>query len=117
MPEKQNPLGPAEPKELGLYVLLGASAGYASKKISKAALLAIGLTFLGLQGLQRLDMIEIKWNTLERLAKEKLDQDGDGKLSRKDIMIIANRFVKNLASDLPSSAGFAAAFWLGFRYG
>jgi uncharacterized membrane protein (Fun14 family) len=114
---KENILGPAKPKEIGLYLLLGLSAGYSSKKISKAILFALGLTFLGLQGLQKLDIIQIKWCSLERIAKEKLDQDGDGSLTRKDVMILANRFVKNLASDIPSSAGFSLAFWAGFRYG
>jgi uncharacterized membrane protein (Fun14 family) len=112
-----NPTGPAKPQEIALYVLLGVSAGFSSKKISKALLFILGLSFLGLQGLQKLDIVQIKWSTLERLAQERLDQDGDGLFTKQDIMLLANRFVKNLASDLPSSVGFAAAFWAGFRYG
>ncbi|KAJ3251723.1 hypothetical protein HK103_002178 [Boothiomyces macroporosus] len=68
-------------------------------------------------GLSHAKVITINWDNLEKMAIEKLDADGDGKLDSKDLQLYANRFVHNLSNDIPSSASFIAGFWLGFRYG
>ncbi|KAJ3000580.1 hypothetical protein HDV02_004875 [Globomyces sp. JEL0801] len=100
-------LGPANLSEISMATVLGASCGYASKKVSKTAALILGLTFMGLQGLSHLDVIKINWTTLEKLALDRLDQDGDGKLTVEDVKIAGNRLVRNLSHDIPSSTGFA----------
>jgi uncharacterized membrane protein (Fun14 family) len=87
---------------------------FRTKKVSKTAALGVGLAFMGLQTFK---VFKIEWSNLERLTVEKLDQGGDGKLTFKDVEIGANRVVRNLATDVPSSVGFMSAFWIGFRYG
>ncbi|KAJ3315624.1 hypothetical protein HDV04_002038 [Boothiomyces sp. JEL0838] len=109
--------GPANPTEVSVAALFGAASGFASKKVSKTAAFFVGLTFMGLQGLSHAKVITINWDSLEKMAIEKLDADGDGKLDSKDLQLYANRFVHNLSNDIPSSASFIAGFWLGFRYG
>ena len=47
---------------------------------------------------------------------KKLDVDNDGKFTIKDVKIIAKRFLQILAYKLPSSAGFCAAFYFGFKF-
>ncbi|KAL2914414.1 hypothetical protein HK105_205981 [Polyrhizophydium stewartii] len=111
------PSGPADIGEIGIATIFGASAGFAAKRITKGAALAIGIGFMGLQALAHAEVIKINWPRVESVIIGKVDQDGDGKLTGKDIQIGATRLLHNLSHDLPASAGFAAAFWVGFRYG
>ena len=50
---------------LGVGGLLGASAGYAAKKLSRVALLAVGLGFLLVQLLAWQGWIEVHWEQVE----------------------------------------------------
>ncbi|KAI8905081.1 FUN14 family-domain-containing protein, partial [Gorgonomyces haynaldii] len=97
--------------------VMGGCSGYAAKKMTKGAALVIGLGFMGLQALSHADVIRINWSKLEQYMVKSLDADGDGKLTKNDVVVGASRIVRNLGSDFPSSAGFVAAFWIGYRYG
>ncbi len=44
-----------------------------------------------------------------------LDQDGDGKLTYNDFLIIENKYLNLLSRRIPSSTGFGTAFWFGYR--
>ncbi|EGF83454.1 hypothetical protein BATDEDRAFT_22171 [Batrachochytrium dendrobatidis JAM81] len=109
--------GPADFGEIGIATICGATAGFATKRISKGAAFAFGIGFLGLQALAHTKIIQINWPRVEGMLIGKMDLDGDGKFTGKDIQIAATRLIHNLSSDMPSTAGFAAAFIIGFRYG
>lgn len=120
---------------------IGAASGFATKKLAKTGGLILGLGFMSVQALVHADILKVNWPKVETLLIGKVDQDGDGKvriprdcyypgrsmkpdtarltpqLTHKDMQIAAGRLLHNLTTDLPSSAGFAAAFALGFRYG
>ncbi|TPX38321.1 hypothetical protein SmJEL517_g00309 [Synchytrium microbalum] len=108
---------PATGQEIGLAAVMGVSSGYATKKIAKGSALVLGLTFIGFQALSHTGVIQINWNQIEKYMVARVDQDGDGKLTSRDVQLAAGRFIHLLSSDLPSSGAFAASFWLGFRYG
>ncbi|KAJ3282721.1 hypothetical protein HK104_010759 [Borealophlyctis nickersoniae] len=105
---------PANVGEVGMATVLGASAGYATKKIAKTGGLVLGVGFIAIQALAHADLVKVNWPRVETLMIGKIDQDGDGKLTGKDFQVGAGRLLHNLTSDLPSSVGFGAAFWLGF---
>jgi len=97
--------------------LVGLCAGYALKKVGKAAALAVGISFLGLQGLAYGGYISINWKEVEKSAIEKLDQDGDGDFDGEDVKIIAHRVYAAIRYQVPGGAGFAIAFLYGFKQG
>ncbi|KAJ3031922.1 hypothetical protein HDV00_008093 [Rhizophlyctis rosea] len=103
--------------EIGMATVLGATAGFATKKLAKTGGLVIGLGFITLQALSHADILKVNWPRVENLLIGHVDQDGDGKLTGKDVQIATGRLLHNLTQDVPSSTGFAAAFFLGFRYG
>ncbi|TPX67229.1 hypothetical protein SpCBS45565_g03890 [Spizellomyces sp. 'palustris'] len=103
--------------EISMATMLGASAGFATKKMAKTGGLVVGIGFMGIQALVHADILKVNWPRVENLLIGKVDQDGDGKLTHKDLQIGVTRLLRNLTTDLPSSAGFAAAFAVGFRYG
>ncbi|KAI8591833.1 hypothetical protein BDZ88DRAFT_409817 [Geranomyces variabilis] len=107
----------ANASEISMATALGACSGFATKKLAKTGGLIIGLGFLGVQGLVHAGILQVNWQKVEGVLIGTVDQDGDGKLTHKDMQIATGRMIHNLTSDLPSSAGFAAAFALGFRYG
>ncbi|KAJ3150786.1 hypothetical protein HDU86_006295 [Geranomyces michiganensis] len=107
----------ANASEISMATALGACSGFATKKLAKTGGLIIGLGFLGVQGLVHAGILQVNWQKVEGALIGTVDQDGDGKLTHKDVQIATGRMIHNLTTDLPSSAGFAAAFALGFRYG
>ncbi|KAJ3022792.1 hypothetical protein HKX48_005268 [Thoreauomyces humboldtii] len=108
---------PADVSEVTMSTALGATAGFASKKLAKTAGLLIGVGFIGVQALAHADILHVNWPKVENFMIGRVDEDGDGKLTGKDLQIKATRMLHNLTTDFPSSAGFAAAFAIGFRYG
>jgi uncharacterized membrane protein (Fun14 family) len=112
-----NSTDPVGPQEIGFATILGASAGFATKKVIKTGGVVLGLGFISLQLLARADLIKVNWEKIEKSVVGKIDQDGDGKLTHNDIKVGALKLIHNISTDLPSTAGFAAAFFLGFRYG
>ncbi|KAJ1549076.1 hypothetical protein HK096_000586 [Nowakowskiella sp. JEL0078] len=72
---------------------------------------------MSIQALVYADILKVNWPRIEKFAVSKLDVDGDGKLTQKDVGFLTGRYIHLLTSDMPSAAGFTAAFWIGFRYG
>ncbi|TPX59840.1 hypothetical protein PhCBS80983_g02252 [Powellomyces hirtus] len=107
----------ANASEISMATALGACSGYATKKLAKTGGLIVGLGFIGVQALVHADVLKVNWPKVEGLLIGRVDQDGDGKLTHKDMQIATGRLLRNLVEDVPSSTGFAAAFFLGFRYG
>jgi hypothetical protein len=55
------------------------------------------------------------WKNIENSMVKILDQDGDGKLTYNDFLIIENKYLNLLSRRIPSSTGFGTAFWFGYR--
>ncbi|KAJ3115899.1 hypothetical protein HK098_006833 [Nowakowskiella sp. JEL0407] len=108
---------PAHVGEISAAALFGACSGYATKKLAKTGGLIVGLGFMSIQALVYADILKVNWPKIEKWTVSRLDADGDGKLTHKDFQFGAGRFVHLLTTDMPSAAGFTAAFWIGFRYG
>lgn len=97
--------------------LLGGSAGYAAKKMTKAAACAIGATFLFLQFLAYKGYIFIEWRKVEEDVVKALDQDGDGDFDGDDVKLIVENMWDFIKFQLPSASGFGLGFVAGFKYG
>jgi FUN14 domain-containing protein 1 len=108
---------PPTVQEIGIATLLGGCSGFAARKVTKTAATLVGIGFMGLQGLAYADLIRINWPRVENLLMKYIDQDGDGKFTKSDVSIGAQRLVHNLGTDVQSMGGFATAFWIGFRAG
>ncbi|ORY51641.1 hypothetical protein BCR33DRAFT_712659 [Rhizoclosmatium globosum] len=108
---------PADFQEISVATLLGACSGFACKKFAKGAGLAIGVGFMSLQALHYSGYAKVDWNKIENSITKGIDMDGDGKITQNDLKLVSYRLIHNLTMDLPSAGGFAAAFFLGFRYG
>eukprot|EP00937_MAST-01D_sp_MAST-1D-sp2_P007947 g7947.t1 len=85
---------------------LGYSAGYAFKAVGKAAALGVGCVFFIVRGLAALGYVQVDARKLQADATRLLDADGDGKLTKKDL-IIWYRAGRQL---LPSTGGFGVGF-------
>ncbi|MFM8408824.1 MAG: FUN14 domain-containing protein [Alphaproteobacteria bacterium] len=94
---------------LGVGGLLGASAGYAAKKLSRLALLVVGLGFLLVQLLAWQGWIEVRWEHVEAAARAQW-QSPDG-------TTLLDRAWRVASANLPFGGAFAAGFAIGFRLG
>jgi uncharacterized membrane protein (Fun14 family) len=99
--------GPAG--ELGFGGIAGAIVGYAAKKLTKLAALAIGLIFIVIQGLVYLKFVSVDWNAVQHSA-EHVWTDAQG-------VTLADRAWNILSANLPFGGGFVAGFALGFKMG
>ena len=112
-------------EELSLQITFGSIAGfcsgYAVKKIGRISAFIIGISFISIQlarsqGL--LTNIDPKlWENTETNLIQKLDADGDGKLTFHDLQIHTNKFISILGLNIPSGTAFSSAFFLGLRWG
>lgn len=104
--------------KLGFGGMLGASAGYALKKIGKIAAFGTGCLFILFQGAAYAGYIDIHWNAVEAKVQEQLDLDGDGKVDMKDAVVVWKRYIKPMLTyHLPSAGGFSLGFFLGLKHG
>ncbi|KAG4095978.1 FUN14 family-domain-containing protein [Neocallimastix lanati (nom. inval.)] len=108
---------PGSAKEISIGCLAGFCSGYATKKLSKKAGVALGAGFIGIQALNHTGLVTVHWDVLEKKLVKSLDQDNDGKLTQKDLNIVSARYLHLLTQDLPFAGGFAASFALGMKYG
>lgn len=104
------------PKEITFASLTGFCSGYACKKFARTAGLLFGIGFIGIQILARAQIVKVNWSRMEDYIISKFDQNGDKKVDVRDLGILSGKIIRGLAYDLPSSVGFAAAFWVGFKY-
>lgn len=97
-------------KQVGLGVLLGFAVGYVAKKAIKIALIAAGILFLLLVGLQHFDFISINWSRIEAAYSQAINPPGglDG---------VVMGWVDSLAAVIPGAGGFAVGFFWGVRKG
>jgi len=109
------------------------------KKVGKTAAFVFGIGFLSLQAVrfaQTQQLLQqtpssqhtssniiatpaplVDWAMAEAEMIKLLDADKDGKISLNDIHTLSSRLVSSLSLGLPSSGAFAAAFFLGIRWG
>jgi uncharacterized membrane protein (Fun14 family) len=133
----------ALPRDLGLQLSIGGicgfCSGYALKKVGKTAAFVFGIGFLSLQAVrfaQTQQLLQqtpssqqtssntiatpaplVDWAMAEAEMIKLLDADKDGKISLNDIHTLSSKLVSSLSLGLPSSGAFAAAFFLGIRWG
>jgi uncharacterized membrane protein (Fun14 family) len=51
----------------------GFVSGFVAMKVGKTAVFAVGVVFVGLQGLSKLGFIEVRWDKLESLYRQQRD--------------------------------------------
>eukprot|EP01084_Bolivina_argentea_P051441 94619_1 len=112
MPSMKSVAGP-----ITFGVCMGACAGVASKKVTKAAAVLVGVTFIGLQGLQYAGYITIDWLKVEDDVIKAVDQNDDGKFDEKDIAILKRKYMAVLQQSVFAGSGFIAGFAAGFKWG
>ncbi|EGR26992.1 hypothetical protein IMG5_203320 [Ichthyophthirius multifiliis] len=78
-------------KEVTAGLIFGYLAGYASREVRKYAILITGGAFCFLQYLSHKGYISVNWSKIEKDIVEKLDQDGDGKLTTNDAVILLDQ--------------------------
>jgi hypothetical protein len=59
----------------------------------------------------------IDWKKAEAEMIKFLDADKDGMVTLSDLQTMSSRLVSSLSLGLPSTGAFAAAFFLGLRWG
>jgi len=94
---------------LGVGGLFGAAVGYAAKKLSRVALLVVGLGFLLVQVLAWYGWVEVHWEHVEAAARAQW-QSPDG-------TTLLDRAWRVASANLPFGGAFATGFVLGFRLG
>ena len=104
-----------DPKAVSASGFFGACVGVATKRLTQDAMYGVGLGVMGLQLLNYLGYITIEWNKIGDDITKRIDQDGDGQLSRKDFQIILNRFVEIMKTGMPDAAGFSIGFVVGLK--
>ena len=94
---------------LGFGGVMGVAVGYATKKLGKLVLLAVGLVFLAVQWLAWEGWLHVDWASMEASAKAAWT-DATG-------TTLAERAWQVVTADLPFGAAFAAGFALGVKLG
>lgn len=83
---------------VSMATVLGAASGFAAKRVAKGAGLALGVGFIGLQGLAQTGLIKINWPKIEGMFHSNLDLNNDGKVDSADLKIGAMKFVNSLTT-------------------
>ena len=96
---------------------MGICCGVAFRRLSSNVAYAIGLAFLGLQGLSYAGYININYHKAIKDVTKVLDVDGDGKLTSKDAIYLWRQLHKILTYNIPGMTGFSAGTLLGLYFG
>ena len=99
--------------QVGFGSIVGYTSGYAAKKIGQGVAFIFGCAFITTQMAAYTGYIDIKWKRVVDDAKLVLDADGDGELTKDDLMIYWKRFKSMMSFNLPGGGGFG----VGFLYG
>jgi len=99
-----------------LSIVAGFCSGYAAKAVGRALAVVVGVGFVALQLLQHKGYITINWGKAEKELVDSVDQNGDGKLDKDDLLIAKNRVMPILTKGLPSAAGFGTGLFLAFKF-
>ncbi len=115
-------LGELVSEEAGWQLTLGGVAGfcsgYAAKKVGRAAALAAGLAFIGVQLARARGVVaEPDWTGVNGALVAALDADGDGRVTAADLRAHGSRLVAVLGFNVPGGAAFTTAFLLGLKVG
>eukprot|EP00127_Corallochytrium_limacisporum_P000080 Clim_evm19s3 gene=Clim_evmTU19s3 len=98
--------------------IMGFSAGYALKKMGKAATVGVGVLFMTFQTAAYFGYVKVDWDKIDNDLRTRLDVNNDGVVDDKDVNIIAADLVKVFTSHMGVTAtGFAGGLLLGFRAG
>ena len=132
--------------QLSLGSVCGFCSGYALKKVGKTAAFIFGIGFISLQTVRIIQQSQqsthtpfisnqlpslpssssstttttpplIDWVKVENEMIKLFDIDGDGIISLNDMHTLTSRLVSSLSLGIPSTSAFAAAFFLGIRWG
>ena len=96
--------------------LAGACSGYALKCVAKNVAYGIGIAFVSAQLLAYKGYITIPWKKIGTEFKNVADLNADGKVDKKDALILWDRIKKVLVFGIPDAAGFLAGFSAAIRY-
>ncbi|MBI4515959.1 MAG: FUN14 domain-containing protein [Deltaproteobacteria bacterium] len=94
---------------LGFGGIAGLTVGYAAKKVTKMAALALGLAFILVQVLSYQGLISVNWGAVQETAH--------GVWSDPQGVTLADRAWAVISANLPFGGGFVAGFALGFKLG
>jgi len=107
MPDATDLMGPLS--GLGFGGLIGATVGYASKKVTKLVALVFGLCFILVQVMVFMGWIDVDWIAVQHSAEAAwTNAQGHTLLERAWQILTAN---------LPFGGGFLAGFLVGFKVG
>mmetsp|Transcript_18540 Transcript_18540/g.26094 ORF Transcript_18540/g.26094 Transcript_18540/m.26094 type:complete len:127 (+) Transcript_18540:93-473(+) len=93
--------------------IVGYCSGAATKKVGKAIAVLGGLAFIAIQSAVYSGYVEVNWNKVQKEAIAKVDTDGDGELTVKDVKTYWFKVKNILTNKIPSAGGFS----IGFLYG
>ncbi|KAI7863024.1 FUN14 family-domain-containing protein [Spinellus fusiger] len=102
--------------EISFGAFLGICTGYLIKKVGKLFVLTIGAGFTLLQYLSYKGYISIHWDRLEGSYRQTLDVDGDGRVTRRDLVSTRDRLMGLLTHNLQFKSTFLAGFYIGIQY-
>jgi len=101
---------------LGSAGFMGFCAGVALKRATTEAAYALGGAFIFLQVLAWRGYVDIKWRKVYDDVVRLVDTDGDGEITRKDVLKYIKGLMSILVYKLPSTAGFTTGLYYGFYW-
>mmetsp|Transcript_9342 Transcript_9342/g.18438 ORF Transcript_9342/g.18438 Transcript_9342/m.18438 type:complete len:159 (-) Transcript_9342:351-827(-) len=101
---------------LGFGGAVGFCTGYAVKQASKIAAMALGVGFICLQGMQYAGYIEVRWDKIRGDLIKRIDTDGSGTVTTKDVRYYVTKVFGILKFHGPHAAGFSTGLLWGFRW-
>ncbi|KAG8460682.1 hypothetical protein KFE25_011457 [Diacronema lutheri] len=101
--------------ECGVGGFAGYAAGFALKRAAQVVIFTTGCLFIGMQVMANHGYVTVHWDKIDKDWRGRLDTDGDGRVTHKDMHGQYEQLVKVLESGVPGAAGFSAGFILGLR--
>jgi len=103
------------PFQVGYGFMMGYSAGFCVKKVSKVLSFAVGVAFILVQSLSFAGYIDVNYGQIEDDVKTILDLNHDGKVDIEDVNVAFSKFKDIISWGMPSGGGFSAGLALGLR--
>eukprot|EP00184_Porphyridium_aerugineum_P008650 CAMPEP_0184693792 /NCGR_PEP_ID=MMETSP0313-20130426/1953_1 /TAXON_ID=2792 /ORGANISM="Porphyridium aerugineum, Strain SAG 1380-2" /LENGTH=121 /DNA_ID=CAMNT_0027151963 /DNA_START=350 /DNA_END=715 /DNA_ORIENTATION=- len=101
---------------LGFGTITGIAAGAFAKRLGKAAVVTFGGIFSLFQVAAYYDLIEVKWDKVEKLVMGNIDMNKDGAVDAKDAQLGLQKAISILSNHMPATAGgFGAGFLVGLK--
>eukprot|EP00747_Dinoflagellata_sp_TGD_P167716 gnl/TRDRNA2_/TRDRNA2_192664_c0_seq1.p1 gnl/TRDRNA2_/TRDRNA2_192664_c0~~gnl/TRDRNA2_/TRDRNA2_192664_c0_seq1.p1 ORF type:complete len:173 (+),score=47.98 gnl/TRDRNA2_/TRDRNA2_192664_c0_seq1:86-604(+) len=103
---------------ISVGTVFGFTAGFALKKVGKAAAFIFGSIFALQQTLAYFDYVSMNWPKIEKDMMMILDTNKDGKIDDKDFSVYYLQVLKVLqGNQMPCAGGFTAGFLYGVKKG